>query len=112
MQSKCAECGIKKLRFAKEQEAKVSLSNSGIKTPLDKVPMNEIVNRFLLAGHKFMPEMHLKQPGFTYNACAPYIKNKEETEKFMQTGNTDLFTEINLVKLVFNMIWLMVNQKI
>ena len=51
--------------------------------------MNEIVNNFLLAGDKFMPEMHLKQPGFTYSACGPIIKNKERIEKFMQAGNTD-----------------------
>ena len=39
--------------------------------------MNEIVNKFLLAGDKFMPEMHLKQPGFTYSVCVPFTKNKE-----------------------------------
>ena len=49
--------------------------------------MNEIVNRFLLVGDKFMPEMHLKQPGFTYSACGPFTKNKERIEKFMQTEN-------------------------
>ena len=52
--------------------------------------MNEIVDKVLLAGDKFIPEMHLKQPGFTYNACAPVTKSKERIEKFMQTGNTDL----------------------
>ena len=51
--------------------------------------MNEIVNKFLLVGDKFMPEMHLKQPGFTYSACGPFTKNKERIENFMQTGNTD-----------------------
>ena len=39
--------------------------------------MNEIVNKFLLAGDKFLPEMHLKQPGFTYSACGPFAENKE-----------------------------------
>ena len=39
--------------------------------------MNEIVNKFLLAGDKFMPEMHLRQPGFTYSACGSFTKNKE-----------------------------------
>ena len=38
--------------------------------------MNEIVNKFLLAGDTFMPEMHLIQPGFTYSACGPFIENK------------------------------------
>ena len=50
--------------------------------------MNEIANKFLLVGDKFMPEMHLKQPGFTYSACGLFTKNKERIEKFMQTGNT------------------------
>ena len=49
--------------------------------------MNEIYNKCLLAGDKFMPEMHLKQPGFTYSACVLFTKNKETIEKFMQTGN-------------------------
>ena len=39
--------------------------------------MNEILNKFLLVGDKFMPEMHLKQPGFTYSACDPFTENKE-----------------------------------
>ena len=50
--------------------------------------MNEIVNMSLLVGDKFMPEMHLKQPGFTYSACGLFIKNKER---------------------LFSMIWLMAN---
>ena len=40
--------------------------------------MNEIVNKFLLAGNKFMPEMHFREPGFTYSACGPFTKNKDE----------------------------------
>ena len=51
--------------------------------------MNEIVNKFLLAGDKFMAEMHLKQPGFTYSACGPFTKNKERIQKFMETGDTN-----------------------
>ena len=50
--------------------------------------MNVIVNKFLLAGDKFTPEMNLKQPGFTYSACGLFTKNKKRNEKFMQTGNT------------------------
>ena len=45
--------------------------------------LNEIVNKFLLAGDKFIPEMLLKQPGFTYSACGPFNRNKERIEKFM-----------------------------
>ena len=44
--------------------------------PLKCIKMNEIANKFLLAGHKFMPEMHLKQPEFTYSVCDPFTKNK------------------------------------
>ena len=43
--------------------------------------MNEIVNKFLLAGDKFMPEMHLRQPGFTYKACGPFIMRKKTEQK-------------------------------
>ena len=46
--------------------------------------MNNIVNKFLLAGAKLMPEMHLKQPGFTYSACGTFTKNKQRIQKFMQ----------------------------
>ena len=46
--------------------------------------MNEIVNKFLLTGDKFMPEMHLRQPGFTCSACGPFAKNKE-IQKFNET---------------------------
>ena len=50
--------------------------------------MNKIVNTFLLAGHKIMPEMHLKQPGPTYSACGSCTKNKERIKKFKETGDT------------------------
>ena len=75
--------------------------------------MNEIVNKFLLVGDKFMPGMHLKQPGFTYSACGPSTKNKERIEKFMQTGNTNFIYKNELdIKHVFSMIWPMANQEI
>ena len=63
--------------------------------------MNEIINKFLLAGDKFMSEMHLRQPGFTYSACGPFTKNKERIEKFMQTGNTDFIYKNELDKACF-----------
>ena len=50
--------------------------------------MNEIVNKFLLVGDKFMPEMHLKQPGFTSCACRPFTKNKERIQKVKEIGDT------------------------
>ena len=51
--------------------------------------MNKIVKKFLLIGDRFMSELHLKQPSFTYSDCCPFTKNKERIEKFMQTGNAD-----------------------
>ena len=112
MQSKCADCGNEKSRFVKEQEAKWLLSSLGLKTWLSKIAlfgdilfwvykMNEIVNRFLLVGDTFMPEMHLNQPGFTYSACGPFTKSKERIEKFMQRGNTDFIYRNDLDKACF-----------
>ena len=49
--------------------------------------MNEIVNTFLLARDKFMPEIHLKQPGFTCSACGPFTKNKKRIQNFKETGD-------------------------
>ena len=63
--------------------------------------MNEIVNTFLLMGDKFMPETHLKQLSFAYSACGPFNKNKERTEKFMQTGNTNFTYKNELDKACF-----------
>ena len=60
--------------------------------------MNEIVNKFLLTGDKFMPEMHLRQPRFTYSACGSFTKNKEGTENFMKTGMTDFIYKNELDK--------------
>ena len=48
--------------------------------------MNEIINRFLLVGDKFMPEMHLKQPGFIYSACRPFSKKQEIQNAFIETN--------------------------
>ena len=59
-----------------------------------------------------MAEMHLKQPWFTYSACGSFTKNKQRIHKFMQTGNKIIFIRMILIKLVFNMIWLMANINI
>ena len=58
------------------------------------------MNKFLLAGDKFTPEIHLK-PGFTYSPCSPFIRNKERIEKFMQTGNTDFIYRNELDRTCF-----------
>ena len=115
--SKCAICCSKKSRFIKDQEAKGLLSNLGVRTPLRKVPisgdilflecllnslkMDEIVNNFLLVGDKFMPEMHLKQPGFAYSACGPFTKNTERIQKFKETGDRNYIYKNELDKACF-----------
>ena len=63
--------------------------------------MNETVNKILLVGYKFMPEMHLKQLGFTKSDCGLFTKNKERIEKIMQTGNTDFSYKNELDKACF-----------
>ena len=63
--------------------------------------MNKIVKKILLAGDKFMAEMHLKQPRFTCSACGPFTKNKERIEKFMATGNTAFISKNELDKACF-----------
>ena len=63
--------------------------------------MNEIINKCLLLGDKFIPEMHLKQPGFTYSASGPFTKKTERTSKFMQTANTDFIYKNKLDKACF-----------
>ena len=60
--------------------------------------MNEVANKFLLPGDTFMPEMHLKQPGFTYSACGPFTKNKERIQKFKETGDTSYIYKNELDK--------------
>ena len=111
MQSECTDCRFKKPRFAKQQEAKKLISNLGIKKKtFSKIPllnvlrcikMNDIVNKILLVGDKFMPEMHLKQSGFTYSACGLFTRNKEKIEKFLQTGNADFIYRNELDKACF-----------
>ena len=79
--------------------------------PLNAViNMNEIVNKFLLAGDTFMPKMHLKQLGCTYRAYGPFTKNKRRIQKFKEIQN--IFAKMNYIKLVFSMIWLMEILKI
>ena len=67
--------------------------------------MKATVNKFLLAGDKFIPEMHLRQPGFTYSACGKFTKKQRKNEKTKKTQEIqDIFIKANQIKLVFNMI--------
>ena len=83
--SNCAIYGSKKPRFIKNQEAK------------DKININFII----IYKNKFMPEMHLKQLGFTYSACGTFTKSKERIEKFMQTRNKNFIYKNELDKSCF-----------
>ena len=63
--------------------------------------MNKIINKFLLTRDKFMPELHLKQPGFTYSACGSFIKHRERNRKFRETGSSKRFNRNELDKACF-----------
>ena len=60
--------------------------------------MNEIINKFRLAGDKFMPEM---QPGFTCSAFGPLIKNKKKIQKFKATGDSQYIYQNELDRACF-----------
>ena len=63
--------------------------------------MNNIINKFLSVGDKFMPEMHLRQPQFTYSACRPFTKHKQRIQKFKETGDTNYIYKNELDKACF-----------
>ena len=65
---------------------------------LMNIIMNKIVNKFLLVGDKFMPEMRLREPGFTYSACGPFTKNKERIQRFKETRDTSYIYKNELDK--------------
>ena len=63
--------------------------------------MNNVINKFLLAGNKFMPEMHLRQPRFVYSACGPFTRHKERIKEFKRTGDTRYIYRNELDKACF-----------
>ena len=63
--------------------------------------MNNVINKFLLAGDKFMPEMHLRQPQFVYSACGPFTRHKERIKEFKRTGDTRYIYRNELDKACF-----------
>ena len=63
--------------------------------------MNNVINKFLLAGDKLMPEMHLRQPQFVYSACGPFTRHKERIKKFKQIGDTRYIYRNELDKACF-----------
>ena len=117
--SQCKVCDNKKSKFIKEKEAIELLSSLGIKTPLSKITlvgpllfyrylrvnarykMKEIVNKFLLARDECIPEMRLRQPGFTYSACEPFTKNKKRIQEIKETGDSRYIYQKKLDKACF-----------
>ena len=63
--------------------------------------MNNVINKFLLASDKFMPEMHLRQPQFVYSACGPFTRHKERIKEFKRTGDTRYIYRNELDKACF-----------
>ena len=63
--------------------------------------MNKIIIKFLIAGDKFIPEMNLRQPGFTYSACGSFTNNKESIQKFTETGDSQYIYQNELDKVCF-----------
>ena len=69
--------------------------------PSALINMNNIINKFLLAGDKFMPEMHLRQSQFVYSAFSPFTRYKERIKEFKSTGDTRLLYRNELDKSCF-----------
>ena len=63
--------------------------------------MNNVINKFVLAGDKFMSEMHLRQPRFVYRVCGPFTKHKERIKEFKRTGDTRYIYRNELDKACF-----------
>ena len=64
--------------------------------------MNDIVNKFLLAGDKFVPELHLRDPkAGIYSACGPFTQDKQRIQKLMQTGDTNYIYKNDFDKACF-----------
>ena len=74
--------------------------------------MNKTVNKFLLVGDKFMPDMHLKQPDLLIVLVGHLLKIKKEFKNLKKQEIQAIFTKMNLIRLAFNMIWLMEILKI
>ena len=64
--------------------------------------MNEIVNKFLLAGQQFIPNLHVKQLGFTYSACGPIIKTTKELKNLCRPEMKTISSKMILIKSAFN----------
>ena len=68
---------------------------------LNHYKMNEMVNKFLLVRYKFMSEINLRQPEFSYSACGSFTKKKERIQIFKETGDTNCIYRNELDKVCF-----------
>ena len=116
LKSTCSVCGNKKTRFISKNEGSGLLSSLRIKTPLSKIPRlnilfkykkinkenNDIINKFLLVGEKFMPEMHLWDSKVgKYSACGPFTKHQQRIDRFMKDGRLNHLYKNKLDKACF-----------
>ena len=92
--SNCGIGGKRKSMFIKNKELYETFA-------LKKFKMNKINNKFLLTEDKFMPELHLKQPGFTDGACESFTKYRERIKRFRETGNLKLLKRNQLDRACF-----------
>ena len=112
MSSKCSICNNKKSKFISQGSG--LLDSLGLNAPQNRmknalrnafdnkiINMNNIINKCLLVGDKFMPEMHLRQPQFVYSACGPFTRHKERIKEFKRTGDTRLLYRNELDKTCF-----------
>ena len=110
--SKCAMWDSKKSRFIKDRKAEVLSSKLELKRSFCKILLlgdilfyrykaNEIIIKSLLAGDKFMPEMHFIQTGFTSIAFWPFNKHKERIWRFKETGDSGYIYQNKLDKACF-----------
>ena len=112
MLSRCSICNNKKSTYISKGSG--LFESLGLKTPQNRMKMlcgmlldnkiiniTNMINKFLLAGDKFMPEMHLRQPQFVYSACGFFTRHKERIKKFKQTGGTRYIYRNELDKACF-----------
>ena len=99
MLSRCSICNNKKSKFTSQGSG--LFDSLGLNTPQNRMKdalWNNIINKFLLAGDKFMPEMHLRQPQFVYSACGTFTRHKQRIKEIKRTGDTRLLYRNKLDK--------------
>ena len=105
MSSKCSICYNKKSKFISQGSG--LFDSLGLNTHQNRMKnalwnvLNNIINKFFLAGDKFMPEMHLRESQFVYSACGPFTRHKERIKEFKRPVDTRLLYRNELDKACF-----------